>query len=237
MWYVLWSFGAPELLVDYVGSSLRLIPRFFTDYATWWPFIIFPLLGVIIKSILLFVSKLRHCEESKATWQSITKYTLFFLIALLPVIFLPSHKFALELGLPLVGFSLALSTVFVSAPRTINFALITLFVLYNLSMNLLTFTRHYSVSRGGISKKVASFFQENYPIYPEGKQFFFVNDAKDHGNIWGQSKQISQAVSNSDMFKVFYKDDSIKVLYQDIDGKEKQNSDTIPISTVQFLEL
>ncbi|MEK7066428.1 MAG: hypothetical protein AAB965_02540, partial [Patescibacteria group bacterium] len=34
-WYTLWSFGAPELLVDYVGSGLKILPRFFTDYPIW----------------------------------------------------------------------------------------------------------------------------------------------------------------------------------------------------------
>jgi len=35
-WYTLWSFGAPELLVDYVSSGFRILPRFYTDFPFWF---------------------------------------------------------------------------------------------------------------------------------------------------------------------------------------------------------
>lgn len=231
MWYVLWSFGAPELLVDYVGSGLRLIPRFFTDYQYWWPVIIFPLLGIIT---LFAYSFIRHCEESKTTRQSILRYSLFFLIALLPVLFLPSHKFTLELGLPLVAFSIILASLF-SISKSLYHIPFTIYLIYNLSMNFLTYTRHYSVSRGEISKRAYQYFTANYPQYPVGKKFFFINDAKDNGQIWGQSKQVSQAVSGSDMFRALYKNNNLELYYQDLNSINA-DQDTIIISTAQFLK-
>lgn len=225
MWYVLWSFGAPELLVDYVGSGLRLIPRFFTDYQYWWPIIIFPLLGLIATTVILAIKKTPSI-----------KYILFFVIALSPVLFLPSHKFTLELGLPLVGFSLTLASLFQNKPKNLYHIPFTMYLIYNLSMNYLTYTRHYSISRGEIARKVYSYFSQKYPQYPVGKTFFFVNDAKNYGQIWGQSKQISQAISNSDMFRVMYKNENLKVFYQDLDSF-KPDRDTILISTKQFLTL
>src|SRR3989344_5940675 len=57
MWYDLWSVGAPELLVDYIGSGLRPIPRFFTDLPLWGPVILGFLIANIIPLGLLFLKK------------------------------------------------------------------------------------------------------------------------------------------------------------------------------------
>ncbi len=229
MWYILWSIGAPELLLDYVGSGLKLVPKLFIDYPVWWRFIIYPLVGAVISLLVLSFKKLKQIDLN------IVKYILFFLVTIAPVIFLPSHKFALELGLPLVGFSMAVVWLIPQKLSILSYCFFVFYISLNLSMNYLTYTRHYSVSRGEISKRVYNYFQTSFPKYPIGKHFFFVNDAKDYGNIWGQSRQISQAVSGSDIFKVIYNNSEARALYEDIDGKEKQNGDTISISTAQFL--
>ena len=244
MWYVLWSFGAPELLVDYVGSGLRLVPKFFVDYPVWWKVIIPLLGGTLLTTLILFIQRgrglLRYYvtrnDELKTQSIQFMKYILFFLISISPVIFLPSHKFALELGLPLVGFSLAIAWLIPKKLNILSFCFFAFFVFLNLSMNYLTHTRHYSVSRGEISQKVYRYFSENYPQYPFGSYFVFINDSTDHGEQWGQSKQISQALSGSDFFKVFYKIPDIKVYYQDIPD-EYPTSDIlrIQLSTKQFL--
>lgn len=248
MWYILWSFGAPELLVDYVGSGLRLVPKFFIDYHGWGKVILPLLFGTIFTSGVLLVQKVRELflkgrdgfrvralpAGRQAGMTEGVKFILFFVIALLPVIFLPSHKFTLELGLPLIGFSLAFASLFPKKLGTSHFALITLYILLNLSMNYLTYTRHYSVSRGEISQKVFNYISEYYPDYPTGKYFEFVNDSGDFGAEWGQSKQISQALSGSDFFQVFYGSPTIKVYYQDMPTATPAG---IPIkfSTKQFL--
>ncbi len=102
-------------------------------------------------------------------------------------------------------------------------------------MNYLTYTRHYSVSRGEISRKVYEYISQNYPVYPKGKYFIFINDSADHGDEWGQSKQISQSLSGSDFFKVFYHSPDVKVYYQDILEELPKSTDPIYLSTNQFL--
>ena len=231
MWYLLWSFGAPELLVDYVGSGLKLVPKFFTDYPVWWRLIIFPLAGVIISTFVLGLQKIK-----KLNW-NLVKFVFFFLVTLLPVLFLPSHKFSLELGLPLVGFSLALAWLLpkkIKSPLSIIFLSFYLFL--NLSMNYLTYTRHYSVSRGDISKKVYDYFKARSSQNPSAYFFEFKNDSVDYGEQWGQSKQISQALSGSDFFKVFYNDSTIEVFYEDYKNIRPIDKKEIPLSSEQFLK-
>lgn len=229
MWYLLWSFGAPELLVDYVGSGLKLVPKFFVDYPFWWGTIISLLLGTISTTGILFMQKLKKIDLS------FFKYILFFFITILPVLFLPSHKFALELGLPLVGFSLALVWLL---PKKLNYLAIIFLCLFaglNISMNYLSYTRHYSVSRGRLSQKIYNYFSESYPVYPIGKYYNFVNDSQDFGQAWGQSKQISQALSGSDFFRVYYHYPDLKVYYEDIPEATPAGQSPINLSTRQFI--
>lgn len=229
MWYVLWSFGAPELLVDYVGSGLRLVPKFFIDYSAWWKIIIYPLVGTILISLILGIKKLRQIDLN------IVKYKMFFLVSLLPVAFLPSHKFSLELGLPMVGFVMIIAWLIPKKHTILSLCFLSLYVFLNLSMNLLTYYRHYSISRGVISQNVYHFFLQNYTAKPQGKYFEFVNDSENHGEIWGQSKQISQALSGSDFFRVFYKDPSFKVYYEDYADEKPTALTQTRLSTKQFL--
>ncbi len=209
MWYALWSLGAPELLVDYIGSGLRPIPRFFVDYASWWPFIVFPLLVIIFASFFVFFNNIKKLNSN--FWI----FILFFVVSLCPVLFLPSHKFALELGLPLVGLAISLALLLQKSNHVFYFVFLSFFCFYNLSMNYLTYTRHYSVSRGQISKKVYEYFSKNYPTPPDYQYFEFINDAEDNGDLWGQSKQISQSLSGSDFFRVFYRQPLYMVYYHD----------------------
>lgn len=100
-WYTLWSLGAPEFLVDYIGSGFRPIPRFFTDFPLWWHVILGLLLSTVILLAILFIKKNKKIDLN------FLKYLLLSLVSLAPVIFLPQHKFSLELGLSLVGFFFA----------------------------------------------------------------------------------------------------------------------------------
>lgn len=230
MWYGLWSLGAPELFVDYVGSGFRIVPKFFTDFPVW-SYVILSLLastgGIFILSLFKSIGKLKR---------ELLLSAKLFILGLLPVLFLPWHKFTLELGLPMVGISLLFAYLVISNKR-LGYAFIISFLALNLSMNYLTYIRHYSVSRSIIARRVYNFFSENYPKYPTGSYFEFVNDTADYGADWGSSKQISNTVSGSDMFRVLYHDPTIQVYYQDYPGEKPTNLKIIEISTKQFYQV
>lgn len=220
-WYTLWSFGAPELLVDYVGSGLRLLPRFFTDYPIW-SYIILSQLGL---TLLAFVALL--LKNFRRTFFGMS----IFVISLLSVLFLPWHKFTLELGLPLVGFSIMLSTLI--GKTRLGKVFLFLFVIFNLSMWPLTYSRNYAVSRGVISQKIINYLHKNYPTPPQG-YFEFINDTPDYGVDWGSSKQISNAIGSSELFRVFYTDPGYTVFFED-SPSYRPNLPKIPLSTKYFV--
>jgi|WetSurMetagenome_2_1015567.scaffolds.fasta_scaffold03870_2 hypothetical protein len=230
-WYILWCFGAPELLVDYIGSGFRPIARLYTDYPYWWQTIFCLLFGTITSTIILSIQKIKKINTQ------IFKFVALFLITLSPVLFLPQHKFTLELGLPLVGFSLAIAWILPSKHTWIKTSLIVFYLALNLSMNYLTYTRSYTVNRSVTAQKLVQYFSSHYPQYPQNKYFEFINDTGDYGADWGSSKQISNVTSGSELFKVLYQDKNINVYFQDYPGERPTNKSRVVVSTKQFFQV
>ncbi len=218
MWYVIWTLGAPELFVDYLGGGFRVIPRFFTDYPIYSYLILIGLLSTIS---LLILNTIRHFKK-------LNQLTLFagfwFLITLLPVIFLPQHKFTLELGLPLFGFALFISQVTVK--HKLGILLLLVFLIFNLSMNRLTYTRDYSTRRANLSRQIYKHLQNNYPDITSNTNFIFTNEKT--------TIQIDHAISGSNMFQVFYHNHNLEVFYPHSTQAPTPTKSPITIDSNQF---
>ncbi len=226
-WYILWAIGSPELLVDYIGSGFKPIPRFFTDFHLWWPWIILPLVILILLSVYLLFKN--YVKERR----NITYGVLFFMLSISPVLFLPTHKFSLELGLPLVGFSLVMALLLPKSKLANLFLVV--FIFYNLAMNYLTYTTHYSVNRGKISQKTYEYFVRNYPKEPTNSYLEFINDTPSYTKEWGSSRQVSNAIGGSELFRVLYHDPGYTVYFEDFPFARPQMQ-VIKISSKIFLE-
>lgn len=228
MWYFFWSLGAPELLIDYISSGLRPIPRFFTDYPAWWPVI----LGLFLTNLALFI--LLFARQIKKIDRRLSTCGILFVVSLLPVLFFPQHKFALELGLPLIWFALGVSLLLPERGKLLPLFLF-FYLALNLSMNYLTYTRHYSVGRAKISQKVFEYFQKNYLVAPQDSYFEFINDTNDYGASWGSSKQIANSIGGSELFRVMYQDPTYTVFFEDFPGVRPENEKKVPLSTKMFV--
>lgn len=228
MWYSLWSVGSPEFLVDYIGSGLRPIARFYTDFKNLWPFILGLLLANLLALIYFLISNLNKIDRK------FISFVLLFVISLIPVLFLPDHKFALELGLPLIWFSLAVTHLLPKKGK-VAAGILLLYVLLNIFVNYLTYYRHYSVSRGVIASRVFNYFSKNFPSKPPNSYFEFINDTKVYSTEWGSSKQIANSIGESELFRVLYGDKNYSVYYEDLDS-ERPALQRIPISSKIFLQ-
>ncbi len=227
-WYGLWSLGAPELLVDYIGSGFRPIARFFTDFPIWWGIILSLLLINLLALGIFFLGRIKKINRQ------FLSYLLLFVVSLLPVLFLPLHKFTLELGLPLVWF--CLGVVWMLPERGKSLLIFIFFYLaLNLSTNYLTYTRHPSVGRAEISQKVFEYIVKNYPQEPRGAYFEFINDTADYGASWGSSKQIANSIGGPELFRVLYQDPGYSVYYEDFPGKRPVNEKKNSLSTKMFV--
>lgn len=229
-WYALWSFGTPELLVDYVSSGLRVLPRFFTDFPQWSYIILISTVVGVGSFLALIVKNIKKIDTI-----ALVSLAIFF-IGLAPFVFLPWHKFTIELTLPLFGFAMFLARILQKEKiKALAGVGLVIFFVFNVLTLVVTYQTNYSVSRSKISQQIFNYFKIHYPKYQQGKYFEFVNDTKDYGKDWGSSKQIAQVTSNSDLFKVLYKDPLLKVFYEDISATRPANEIKIPISTQMFL--
>lgn len=231
-WYGLWSLGAPEFLVDYVRSGLRIVPRFWMEYPVWGWFVLSGLGVLMCLGILMLIKILIFKKGEAIRWLVFIGF--WFLLSLLPVLFWPNHKFVLELTLPMVGVSLGLAWLVLTFQfkrnsdsrntfkligfcdvRWLSLLFVSIWFVYNLGMNYLTYKTNYSVSRSVVARRIYTFLEKNYLKYPNGKYFLFVNDTDYVNDEWGSSKQINLAISGSDMFRVLYDDPQLRVYYED----------------------
>ena len=226
-WYTLWSFGTPELLVDYVSSGLRPVAGFFRNFPLWsWWILASAVAGPIFLAISAVKSYFKNVRISLFAF-------VFFLISLLPVIFLPWHKFTLELGLPLVGFVILISSFYSKSRVFAAFCL--LFTIVNVTTNNLMTQTHYTVNRARLSAQVFNFFSGALATYPKGYILEFINDSQSPNADWGSSKQIAQAVSFSDMARVIYHNSRAIICYQDYPGNCPSSLPKVYISSKTFL--
>jgi hypothetical protein len=230
MWYIFWSLGTPEFLVDYVGSGLKVLPKFFTDFTFWAKPILTLFLTTFLSLLVVCISTLKSFKRNFPVYFF---SATFFLLTLLPVIFLPWHKFTLELGLPLIGFSLFIASLLIHSSRYLSLFFLFCYFVFNLTTIYLSGHRSYAATRAQISFKVYQFFSHYYPSLPDNTSFRFINDTNPEAKQWGSSKQISYATSGSEFFKVFYHHQDLKVYFDDFDVPPENS---ISISSKQFLE-
>lgn|SRR3989344_57133 len=221
-WYILWSFGIPEMLVDFVKPRLILKDEFFLWYG-YYAKIVFPLL------LILFTGFLFTVWRSKRTL--FTKYSIFliacFLISVSPFLFFPQHKFVYYLGFPIVWFSailgLILSELWVAGKihkGVVALFLLTFLIISNQTVDLNSET-HWAAKRAKSAEVLMQQFKKDYPILQKGS-IFYITDDPNYPFIskeWGtSSKQAFYILSGSDALKLLYKDSSIKVYYEAIEG-------------------
>jgi hypothetical protein len=230
MWYTFWSFGVPEFLVDYVESGLKIVPKFFSDFYEKSYLILGASISVFISFAILFIQSIRK------NYKLVLFAGLFWIFSLGPVLFLPWHKFTIQLTLPLVGFSIAIGTLLSSSRRLMIVCFAFFFVFLNVYGNFLYYERHYTLTRAVIAQRVFDYLEINYPVYPENKYFEFINDTEDYGKEFGSSQQIAHAISRSEMIRVMYKNRNLEVFYEDYkEASRPSNLKPIKLSTKEFL--
>jgi hypothetical protein len=230
-WYLAWSLGLPEMMLDFVGPGFHLNPNLMKYWGGYFK-IIFPsffvLITLIFSSFLLVLVKMKK----KFLNPNILVWMIWFPIALSPVIFLPFHKFSYYLHPALPGFWIVVVYIIFYSYKIIAtksrklaglyfFTFVSTVFLISITSVSLANVTYWSANRGRIAKILISNFKKEYSSLPKGAIVYFQNDphypeiAADWG---GSSKQAFFALSGSDAFQLLYRDPSIKVYYEDMGG-------------------
>ena len=231
-WYGLWSFNLPEMLVDFVGPGFNLNP----NLLKYWSreiipiFIIFLTLAVGIVFLMV-----RSTKKLRKNIQLLLFGIFWFILTLVPVLFLPLHKFTYYLTLPLFGIVLILGYLLeISKIRTF---LLLLFLAIWPSLSILTLTlthKTHWITRGAtVAKNVHRYFEENELTLTSYKTIAFYDTQEDSDLPWKPSSLLKVVLSDNNYFKVFWNEKYIAKYYNLLEVIAEE--DAIKIKARKFL--
>lgn len=232
-WYILWSFGLPEMLVDFVKSKFIIKDEFFVWYG-YYTRIVFPLVFLSIFILLGII----WSRKKKIFSKDLLIFLLSFLFSLTPFLFFPQHKFVYYLSLPIVWFSGVYGIIFESVLGKGKYKAIAVCLILSISIisyqtSQINSKTHWAAKRAKSAESIIKDLKRNFPYVAKGTSFYLTDDP-DYPNIakeWGSSsKQAFYILSGSDAFQLLYKDSSIKVYFESLrEPPEDSNSNLISL--------
>ncbi|MCL4390437.1 MAG: hypothetical protein M1484_00530 [Patescibacteria group bacterium] len=193
-WYLLWAFNLPELLVDYIGPGLHINPNLWAFHGTQ-TMVILAFFAVTVTGALFALVK-----KPKGNWAITIIAASWFFLTLVPVAFLPWHKFTYELGVPLVGLVLFLGWLMARQNNKFLLIICGAWLATSLFTLRLTAQTHWIVQGAQVAKRVETYFR----TYQGNKNIVFYDTPADAGLPWSPASELKLDLSNQDFFAVFY---------------------------------
>ena len=207
-WYGLWFFNLPEELKNQIVlSNLQVTQNFLNAAKNFLPIILF----AFIVNLFLFVFMIFKTLNKK-TISLLFAASIFFTIALLPVLFFTQHSFPYYLTVPsesifiFIGFVVSnyshqyksiRSTIFISA------FIITWLVSSYTTLSL-TKKIHWVTAEENLSRKSVNFARNKNPTLPAHLIIEIPNS----------NRQIIQSLMDQNAFQVIYNNDEVKTIYK-----------------------
>jgi hypothetical protein len=213
-WYSLWGFNIPETFLDFVGPGLKINQNLFL----YWSKEVVPILSVFsLQTLPFIIISLRIFKSSvyrKNVISTLIFGILWFVISLLPVAFLPLHKFAFYLTLPLIGLVLVIARFLTSVKYNKYMAFLFIAAWTILSVLTLNHTvnTHWITQGESISRRVLLFFN-NHPEVRLSKKIDFVDADSDKSLPWSPTTVIKVALSDKNFFVVYFPELADKIEY------------------------
>ncbi len=232
-WYGLWSLNMPKMLVDFVGPGFKLNPNIFKFWGKEIGLILTLFSMLIVMLAVIAWQGLKKISRSE--WLTYIFSLAWFGVMLLPVIFLPWHKFTTYLTIPLVGVVLSLSWLINKAGKKMNLWVLAWLIIYLLLSNrTLELTRRTDwITQGAeTAKKVFSYLDENYPQLDKDLEIYFYDTEADQDLPWLPSDQLKLVLSDESFSRVFY-EGKIKPHYVKSE-EEITNLEAIKLPARQF---
>ncbi len=229
-WYTVWALGLPETLVDFVMPGLKLNPTLMRYWGSYY-LIIFP---SFFASVFLLLSCLFYLLKNKLNLfdKKFLLFALWFPLCLLPVIFFPYHKSTHYLAPALVGFWTTIVFLIFNFFESLRkkrrwlsmiicITLVAAISLLSITSIYLGHTNYWAATRGKAAWNLLSQVTTKYPSIDKGSAIYFTDDPNYPfvANEWGSSsKQAAFILNNQDALRLYYKDPSLGVFYQDLGG-------------------
>jgi len=207
-WYGLWSLNIPEMLIDFVGPGFHINP----NLLKYWSKEIIPILGLFVIQILMILGL--FMKVHKKNWRLMAFSFLWFAFTLVPVLFLPVHKFSFYLTLPLIGVVLTLGYLLEEAKISgVGIGLfITVWTVMSILSLRLTIQTNWITQSEVVSSSAYQYFKVNGANL-FGKNIYFIDTENDSELPWSPTEILKVALSDKNFFDFFYPELSLKVNY------------------------
>ncbi|OGC69205.1 hypothetical protein A2415_01080 [candidate division WWE3 bacterium RIFOXYC1_FULL_39_7] len=216
-WYGVWSLGLPEMTVDFVRSGLRVDPRLMEMWGRYYV-VIWP--AFFASGLLILWQILGNLK--KVIGKRFVILGLWFLVGILPVLFLPIHKKTYYLALSLPGFWMGVVYLTEKMKNSVFVVLVGLLISLNVVSVKLAGKTYWAINRARVAEKILSDFEKEYPALPRKSSIYVKNDPSYaiFSQEWGgTSRQAFYALSGSDAWQLKYHDFGIKVFYEDLNER------------------
>lgn len=228
-WYALWSLNLPEMLVDFVGPGLKFNPNLFN----YWSNQIIPILTLFVSQLILIFFLLvkgfrKQFKLHKALFIFLFS-AVWFVGTLVPVLFLPIHKFTFYLTVPLFGLVLGLGYILSYSPKWLAYLFLGLYLLTSLVSLSLSSDVSWITRGEATAKRAYVHFLMNEEAYSQ-KTIVLRDTDEDAVLPWSPTETVRVILSSNDFFEVFFPGE-FKIVY-DKDGLAKGG---ITLKARQFL--
>lgn len=215
-WYVAWSIGIPEMLVDFLGSGLKLNPDLMKNWGNYFK-VIFISAGTFTAFLgLAILQNFKRWKlfKDKKFWFLV----MWFIVGIMPVLFWPIHKKTVYLQVSLPAICTLFAYLLVNYKKPVLILGSLAFVALNITTIKLAENTYWAKQRGDVAQKLITDFKGQYPTLPQNAVVIVKNDpeypfiSKEWG---GTSTQAYFVWNGSDALQLLYKDSGIRVEYED----------------------
>ncbi len=199
-WYLIWSFGLPEVLSTYPSIKLDSLIQFSKDlpYGNL----------VLMLSILLGVVLLILSITVRIAKRNLILSVLIFLISIAPALILQGHRYPYYLNVASLGFLPILSSLFDQKgyKNILAIAGITIFIALQFFSLRLSEDSHWTTHRSNVAEYYHQSFTRDYPTLPDSSIVVFVGEGK-------ASKELSVALAYHYSLSLWYPNKVKEVKY------------------------
>ena len=207
LWYGLWSFNLPEMLVDFIGPGLKINPNLFK----YWGEQITPILILFAAQLPIIFYAIFKSKIFNRKYESLLCIG-WFLITLSPILFLPLHKFTFYLTLPLFGVVLLLSYLFVNGKSLVLILFCVVWTATSFLTLSLTRQTNWITQGEAIAGRVYDYVNMNKASL-ENKTVVFYDAEEDKKLPFSPTETVKNTLSDKNFFYVFFPNLADKINY------------------------
>lgn len=220
-WYIIWSFGLSEIIIDYIGPKFQVNLNLLKWYSDYLQIVITAFVMATLSLIFLIYFYKRKLFNNI--------YFLFivfvsYIISLSPFLFFPQHKSTYYMSFATIWFSIFIAIILNIVWQHQKIAKmwvilwIFLFAIISFQTTKLNEITYWAAKRSVAAKYLLNNIKNSYPN-PQKNTVFYIKNDPDYPFIakeWGtSSKQAFYILSGADAFKLLYDDASIQTYFED----------------------